>query len=387
MGCSGGKYVLTRRDPYNAGERSSGPGHTSASGAQDDGHTHPYVSSTRPPLPRRRLTRSVRTQNSERPSPKFSLWEAVYCSTEKMPPKSELKRCQLRPHELALIDKMTGKWKSTPTEAWEVVCAKRAKEGMFLPPHQTSVFRYANGDTHKRGASEKRGVKRMLTKMDLLRLDQARRRLIKRFDGEYRVTHAMVLEEALPSLSCSPCLRVVEEAFRENKVYYRKPREKISITSEDAKKRFVVSTEWAKKPATFWTRKVEAYVDNKGFPLPLTPMQRKRFRQTRVTGHLRKPSEGTEQGFTKPREKHAWIGFPSVNISAAVNANRVIMWHVHTKGWCGRRRQRCIKARWQRPCIARMGSNADTSSLRTAIARVTRALQARGLRGRRASRQ
>ena len=253
-----------------------------------------------------------------------------------MAPKREMQRSQLRPQELALIDKIVGAQKETPTQAWKTVCVNRAKEGKFLPPDPATVHRYVKGETHKRDASENRGAKRMLTRMDVLRLNQARRRLVKRYDGEYRVTHQMVLDEAWHSLSCDPCLRVVKDAFHENNIYYRKPREKICITSDDAKKRNTVCTEWLKKRASFWTDKVDAYRDEKSFPLPLTPAQRKRFRQTRVTGHLRLPSEGTERGFTKPKDKHSWTGVPSATISAAMKANRILMWHVHTKNWGGK---------------------------------------------------
>lgn len=69
--------------------------------------------------------------------------------------------------------------------------------------------------------------------------------------------------------------------------------------------------------------------------MPLTPKQRKRYRQTKVTGHLRMAGEGVEQGFTKPREKHAWIGVPSVTVSAAVAGDKVIMWHYVEKRWNG----------------------------------------------------
>ena len=76
-------------------------------------------------------------------------------------------------------------------------------------------------------------------------------------------------------------------------------------------------------------------MDNKAFPYPLTPAQRKRFRQTMISGHLRKPSEGLDRGFTKPREKHSFIGIPSVTISAAVAKDKVIMWHVVDSSWNG----------------------------------------------------
>jgi hypothetical protein len=54
-----------------------------------------------------------------------------------------------------------------------------------------------------------------------------------------------------------------------------------------------------------------------------------------VTGHLRKGSEGVDAGFTKPREKHSFIGMPSATISAAVAKDRVLMWHVVPGKWNG----------------------------------------------------
>ena len=68
----------------------------------------------------------------------------------------------------------------------------------------------------------------------------------------------------------------------------------------------------------------------------MTPKQRKRYRQTKVTGHLRLPGEGVSQGFTKPREKHCWIGVPSVTIAAAVARDKVIMWYVLESRWSGK---------------------------------------------------
>lgn len=40
-------------------------------------------------------------------------------------------------------------------------------------------------------------------------------------------------------------------------------------------------------------------------------------------------------GFTKPREKHSFIGLPSVTIAAAVAKDKVIMWHVVEGTWNG----------------------------------------------------
>lgn len=80
---------------------------------------------------------------------------------------------------------------------------------------------------------------------------------------------------------------------------------------------------------------MQAYVDNTAFPTPLTPAQRKRFKQTKATRILRKKSEGILRGFTKPRDKHSFIGLPTVNICPAVGKGRVIMWHFVQGSWNG----------------------------------------------------
>ena len=67
----------------------------------------------------------------------------------------------------------------------------------------------------------------------------------------------------------------------------------------------------------------------------MTVSQRKRYLQTRVSGHLRKPSEGIDRGFTKPRQKHSFLGLPSVTVIAAVAKDKVIMWHVVQGSWNG----------------------------------------------------
>ena len=198
---------------------------------------------------------------------------------------------------------------------------------------KSAVYRFAKGRTHRRGAIESRGRKRSLAGKEIRRLDQARRRLIKRADNEVRVTHADIIEEA--GLKHAACQRVCEDALRAQGVSYRHPRRKIQLTDQDAKQRMAIAKVWLKRQSSYWSKRVHAFVDNKAFPIPLTPDQRKRFRQTMITGHLRKPSEGVHRGFTKPREKHSFIGLPSVTISAAVAKDKVIMWHVVPGSWNG----------------------------------------------------
>ena len=160
-----------------------------------------------------------------------------------------------------------------------------------------------------------------------------RRRLIKKADSEERITYEDIIQEAGYSKVCSQ--KTVADALRQKGLRYRPPRKKIVLSEEDAKKRLVVSKVWAKRPKSYWKKKVHGFWDVKTFPMPLTAKQRTRFKQTRVPGHLRFPSEGTHRGFTKPTITNLrWNGVPSVTIAAAVAKDKVIMWEAVDK-WNG----------------------------------------------------
>lgn len=90
------------------------------------------------------------------------------------------------------------------------------------------------------------------------------------------------------------------------------------------------AVDWASHPAKVWQERA-TYVDNKRFVMARTAAQRKRMRQARVTYHLRKPSERTEPGYFAPMKKHTFTGIPSVEVTAAVAVDRIIMWHVVPK--------------------------------------------------------
>ena len=122
--------------------------------------------------------------------------------------------------------------------------------------------------------------------------------MIKTADGEKRVCYQDVIKEV--GLEKKACQRVCEDALRAEGVSYKTPRCKIYISEDDAAERREKARVWHKRPESYWSEDVKAYFDNRAFPVPLTPEQRKRFRQGLVTGHLRKASEGTDRGFTKP---------------------------------------------------------------------------------------
>ena len=244
---------------------------------------------------------------------------------------------QLTKAERAQIDNIVRTKKMPATEALRQINAAR-KRSKVREVEKSTVYRYVRGLTHKPRAPEKRGRKRSLSMKDVRSLDQARRRLIKRARNEERVTYEDVVKEA--GLSKKACQRVCADALRAGGVAYRPPRRKIYISEDDAKIRKEMAKKWLKLPKGFWQpgkgkAGVHAYHDEKAFPCPLTPAQRKRYKQAQVTGHLRKPSEGIDRGFTKPREKQSFVGIPSVTVSAVVSKDKVIMWHVVEKKWNG----------------------------------------------------
>ena len=239
---------------------------------------------------------------------------------------------QLTSAERTLVDKLVRTEGKTPTQALRRVNAKRKKENV-QEVHKSTVHRFCRGLTHEAGATESRGRKSILSRKDITHLDRTRRRLIQKADNEHRVTYADVIKEA--GLEGVASQRVCEDALRDLGVGYTHPRRKIYVTEEDAKKRLAWAKTNKKRPAKYWAEDVEAYVDNKSFPTPRTPAQLKRFKHTLVSGHLRKKSEGLDRGFTKPREKHSFIGIPSVQISAAVSSDKIIMWHVVSGNWNG----------------------------------------------------
>lgn len=220
-----------------------------------------------------------------------------------------------------------------PMHALRTVNKARRKHGI-ADAHKSSIYNYINGKTHRPRNKDPRGRKKILKRADVRKLQQARLRLIKQANSERRVTHADVQKEA--GLQDVVCQRVCEDALRKVNVRFRAPRRKGYLSDEDAKTRQRCAEKWQRRPSRFWSESVHAYVDNKAFPMPLTPKQRQKYKQTRVTGHLRTPAEGVSRGFTKPRTQHTFLGVPSVNIAAAVAKDKVIMWHVVQGSWNGK---------------------------------------------------
>ena len=70
-----------------------------------------------------------------------------------------------------LICKTVRKDGASPLGACRAVVRGRERRGEN-PIHKSSIYLYLAGDTHRRGAKEKRGRKRLLSAADATRLDQ-----------------------------------------------------------------------------------------------------------------------------------------------------------------------------------------------------------------------
>jgi hypothetical protein len=240
---------------------------------------------------------------------------------------------QLSDKEMSHIDRMTrGRSGVSGAEVLRTLNAQREKKGVEEVTH-TAVYKYMRGETHARGKPDKRGAKKKLTKANINAVIRARRRLIQKSDGNKMVLWKDAIEEADLDVEC--CEKTITDACRALGCKFRPARAKVQINEKDAKARRQWVLKYKKKSAAFWVDDVDGYLDCKNWCKPLTEDQRKRYRQTKVHGHLRFASEGTDRGFTKPRQKHSWIGIPSINVAAVVSVDRIILWDYVEGRWNG----------------------------------------------------
>ena len=105
---------------------------------------------------------------------------------------------QLTVQEQSLIDEFVRKSKGSAADALKRVSANRCKRGI-RQLEKSAAHRFVKGGTHKRNAEETRGRKSLLTKKHVLKLDQARRRLIIKANNENRVTYSITRPSRPPA--------------------------------------------------------------------------------------------------------------------------------------------------------------------------------------------
>jgi hypothetical protein len=246
----------------------------------------------------------------------------------------------------AEVEKLEGlqKDKVPAGDALKVLKQERRKRNK-AGPSIAAVYRAYSGETYKRFGKENRGRSATWKPQHLQVFDQVRLRLLRKAASEYSVTWADILEEGLRELKrrgikprqVTWTADTLGKLMRKHKGVRKIPgRQRISRTTDEEKARYAQGQVWGKRPGSFWSEEVHAYIDTKKFIAPTTANQRKRCRQARVYYHLRKASEGTRPEMIVPKRGRMLMGIPSVEITAAVAKNRIVMWHESKKPWNGK---------------------------------------------------
>lgn len=154
--------------------------------------------------------------------------------------------------------------------------------------------------------------------------------LTKVAEAKYQVTVDM-LRRCL-KLKC--CNKVVSKALHNRGIYMHPLREKPVRTPEDVIQRKLFAEKYASKPASFWAKSVDAYIDNKFFPVYLSPSARAYAAKRVARGTYRARGDGLARGHVKPKKNLKYnTGAASVMVSAAVSTKGAIMWHVVAGRW------------------------------------------------------
>ena len=279
----------------------------------------------------------------------------------------------------------------TPVQIHARPAAQRTKK-KIATPHLTNVRKAPNGKVCKRGRVETRGRRPKFTRAMMLRMDVARKKLIKKADNQREVRWNDIRRSARVPEGHRNTLKT---AFgRESiPVAARRPREKPQRTAEHeaerlkfakdnarsythqyhlvtlhvsvsalrrARQAFLIASFllWGvsvcfrtsvcprsevgsakdmcgKKPGYFRDG-IDMIIDNKAFDIPTTERARKYLNSQQVRFHLRTPAEGLKNEFTKPgRKKNRMNTGARANVCASVSNGRIVLWHCLPKNWTG----------------------------------------------------
>ena len=237
-------------------------------------------------------------------------------------------------------------------------------------PSQSAVYRFLQGTTYVRNRRESRGRKRRMP-MGVVTIANAERlKLIKAAKNNYLVTWADIHKSTKNVLKSQGRLtrrhRMPSEDWLARKVRERYPvrarpgKKRISRRNEHKKRRYELALPWAKYPSSWWTNVIHVYIDNKKFVCPRGEYDKKLLRATKVTHHLRMPSEGNLEACVLPKTGHMLLGVPSIEVTCAVARDRIIMWHVVEQPWNGNKAA-VVYENWEQRCVDTMGISVSFS--------------------------
>ena len=239
----------------------------------------------------------------------------------------------LSPNELDLIHQ----WQADGLSIGKIhkkISASRSK-ARRPAPNLTTVRRALKGKTFKRGRVETRGRKKKLSVRNLAALNTARRSLIKKSGGKDEVHWEDIQKKArVPHVHRTTAARSMHAGGYD--VRWRHPRLKPMRSEADAAERRRLANQFRKLPQSYWQNRIDLYMDNKQWELPLSAKGKDFLRMTKVRGHLRTRGEGLDPGFTKPNaKKHRINTGGCVSLCAGIIGGRVRIWHYLPSRWCG----------------------------------------------------
>ncbi|CAK0851927.1 unnamed protein product, partial [Prorocentrum cordatum] len=219
----------------------------------------------------------------------------------------------------------------TPVEIRDLV--SRTRESLDeTGPDLTTVRRALRGATHRRGPAETRGRKPKLTAVRLRALNNARVRLIRAAKGEAEVH----LKDVMKAARVSDVHKgTAPRHLKRLGVTWRAPRAEPLRGSAEAEERVAARSGWKRLPGNYFTYQVDAIIDNKVFPIPMTKRAKTHAKKSRVRGHLRTKAEGVLKPFTKPKGNRNRVNpGAKVHVAAAIVNNKVRVWHYLPTLWC-----------------------------------------------------
>ena len=181
------------------------------------------------------------------------------------------------------------------------------------------------------GAPPTVGRPRALTAAQTERLVTVANEMIEDAECNYQVTAGM-LKSAL-RLKCSE--KTILAALHERGVWFRPFREKPLLTGEDVEARLQFANQHGRKPLTFWTDSISAYLDEKYFTPYLTPAARAYARKITARGAFRGKKQGLDKGYVKPKKTMKHNFGRKVCVGVAICAKKVLTCYVVKKSWCG----------------------------------------------------
>ena len=178
----------------------------------------------------------------------------------------------------------------------------------------------------------KRGRRPLLPRPEVDRLVRILHMLIKKADGKYEVSMAILRRTAKTTVS----EKTIRKAFLKRNIRFRRLREKPLLTAADRCARLAFARAYKDKPALWWLRSIHLYIDLKLFPVYTTAAARKVGAHRTLRGAYRQPGQGLDEAYVVQPKRLAYNpGVRSARVAAGMGAGRVRLWEEVKGSWTG----------------------------------------------------